>query len=92
MKFNPYLFVNNPIRFLLVFAVILSVLFSCSERGSDLFEFENEEEEEFEEHFLLEMENKMPELLAEFKKGALPEEAVKKMVEMAKGIMGQYRK
>jgi len=47
---------------------------------------------EFEEHFLLEMENKMPELLAEFKKGALPEEAVKKMVEMAKGIMGQYRK
>jgi len=46
MKFSQYLFVNKPIRFLLVFAVILSVLFSCSERGSDLFEFENEEEEE----------------------------------------------
>ncbi len=47
---------------------------------------------EFEEHFLLEMENKMPELLAEFKKGALPDDGVKKMVEMAKGLMGQYRK
>jgi F-type H+-transporting ATPase subunit alpha len=47
---------------------------------------------EFEEHFLLEMENKMPELLAEFKKGNLPDDAVKKMAEMAKGLMGQYRK
>jgi F-type H+-transporting ATPase subunit alpha len=47
---------------------------------------------EFEEHFLLEMENKMPALLAEFKKGALPDDGVKKMVEMAKGLMGQYRK
>ena len=47
---------------------------------------------EFEEHFLLEMENKMPELLAEFKKGNLPDDAVKKMTEMAKGIMSQYRK
>jgi F-type H+/Na+-transporting ATPase subunit alpha len=47
---------------------------------------------EFEEHFLLEMENKMPELLAEFKKGALPEDGVKKMVDLAKGLMGQYRK
>ena len=47
---------------------------------------------EFEEHFMLEMENKMPELLTEFKKGALPDDAVKKMVEMAKGIMSQYRK
>jgi len=53
MKFSQYLFVNKPIRFLLVFAVILSVLFSCSERGSDLFEFENEEEEEFEEGEIL---------------------------------------
>jgi F-type H+-transporting ATPase subunit alpha len=47
---------------------------------------------EFEEHFLLEMENKMPDLLAEFKKGALPDDGVKKMVELAKGLMGQYRK
>jgi F-type H+/Na+-transporting ATPase subunit alpha len=46
---------------------------------------------EFEEHFLLEMENKMPELLAEFKKGALPEDGIKKMVDMAKGLMAQYK-
>lgn len=46
---------------------------------------------EFEEHFLMEMENKMPELLAEFKKGNLPDEGVKKMVDMAKGIMTQYK-
>jgi F-type H+-transporting ATPase subunit alpha len=47
---------------------------------------------EFEEHFLLEMENKMPDLLAEFKKGALPEDGVKKMVDMAKGLIAQYKK
>ena len=46
---------------------------------------------EFEEHFLMEMETKMPELLAEFKKGNLPEESVKKMVDMAKGLMAQYK-
>lgn len=46
---------------------------------------------EFEDHFLLEMENKMPELLGEFKKGNLPEEGLKKMVEMAKGLMAQYK-
>jgi F-type H+-transporting ATPase subunit alpha len=46
---------------------------------------------EFEEHFLLEMENKMPELLADFKKGNLPEEGLKQMVEMVKGLMTQYK-
>jgi F-type H+-transporting ATPase subunit alpha len=46
---------------------------------------------EFEEHFLLEMENKMPDLLGEFKKGNLPEEGLKAMVELAKGLMAQYR-
>lgn len=46
---------------------------------------------EFEDHFLLEMENKMPELLADFKKGNLPEEGLKQMVEMAKGLMPQYK-
>jgi F-type H+-transporting ATPase subunit alpha len=46
---------------------------------------------EFEEHFLLEMENKMPELLADFKKGNLPEEGLKQMVAMAKGLMTQYK-
>jgi F-type H+-transporting ATPase subunit alpha len=37
------------------------------------------------------MENKFPDLLAEFKKGALPEEGLKKMTEMAKGLMSQYK-
>ena len=46
---------------------------------------------QFEEHFMMEMETKMPELLAEFKKGNLPEDGVKKMVEMAKGLMPQYK-
>jgi len=45
----------------------------------------------FEEHFLLEMENKLPDVLAEFKKGNLPEAGVAKMVEMAKGLMSQYK-
>ena len=45
----------------------------------------------FEEHFLLEMENKHADLLAEFKKGNLPEEGLKKMTEMAKGLMAQYK-
>jgi F-type H+-transporting ATPase subunit alpha len=47
---------------------------------------------EFEDHFLMEMENKMPELLGEFKKGNLPEEGIKKMVELAKQLIPQYRK
>jgi len=38
------------------------------------------------------MENKMPELLNEFKKGNLPEDGIKKMVEMAKQLIPQYRK
>jgi F-type H+-transporting ATPase subunit alpha len=46
---------------------------------------------EFEEHFLMEMENKLPDVLAEFKKGNLPEDGVAKMVEMAKGLMHQYK-
>ena len=46
---------------------------------------------EFEEHFLLEMENKYPEILAEFKKGNLPDDGIKKMVEMAKGLMSTYK-
>jgi F-type H+/Na+-transporting ATPase subunit alpha len=46
---------------------------------------------EFEEHFLMEMNNKLPEVLAEFKKGALPEEGLKKMVELANGIIPQYK-
>jgi F-type H+-transporting ATPase subunit alpha len=46
---------------------------------------------EFEEHFLMELENKYPELMAEFKKGNLPEEGVKKMVDLANGIIPQYK-
>jgi F-type H+-transporting ATPase subunit alpha len=45
----------------------------------------------FEEHFLLEMENKLPEVLAEFKKGNLPEDGLKAMVALAQGIMPQYK-
>ena len=47
---------------------------------------------EFEEHFLLEMESKLPEVMAEFKKGNLPEEGIKKMVELANGLIPQYKK
>src|SRR6188768_104039 len=46
---------------------------------------------EFEGHFLLEMETKLPNVLAEFKKGNLPEDGVKKMVDLAKGIIPQYK-
>ncbi len=46
---------------------------------------------EFEDHFLLEMENKHPEVLNEFKKGNLPEDGINKMVILAKGLMGQYK-
>lgn len=45
----------------------------------------------FEEHFLMEMENKLPDVLTEFKKGNLPEEGVKRMVDLAKGLMPQYK-
>lgn len=48
--------------------------------------------QDFEEQFLLEMGNKYPEILAEFKKGNLPEEGVKKMVELAKEISHQFEK
>ena len=46
---------------------------------------------DFEDHFLLEMENKLPDVLAEFKKGNLPDDGVKKMVELANGLIPQYK-
>jgi F-type H+/Na+-transporting ATPase subunit alpha len=46
---------------------------------------------EFEEHFLMEMENKLPDVMAEFKKGNLPEDGLKKMVDLANGIIPQYK-
>jgi F-type H+/Na+-transporting ATPase subunit alpha len=45
----------------------------------------------FEEHFLMEMDNKLPDVLAEFKKGNLPEDGVKKMVDLANGLIPQYK-
>jgi F-type H+-transporting ATPase subunit alpha len=46
---------------------------------------------EFEDHFLLEMENKLPDVLADFKKGNLPDDGVKKMVELANSLIPQYK-
>ena len=46
---------------------------------------------EFEDIFLIEMENKLPEVLAEFKQGNLPEDGIKKMTELAQGLMGRYK-
>ena len=46
---------------------------------------------DFEEHFLMEMENKLPEVMGEFKKGNLSEDGVKKMVELANGLIPQYK-
>jgi F-type H+-transporting ATPase subunit alpha len=46
---------------------------------------------EFEEHFLMEMENKLPDVLLEFKKGNLPEDGLKAMVNLANGLMAQYK-
>lgn len=45
----------------------------------------------FEEHFLMEMETKFPDILTEFKKGNLPEDGVVRMVELARSIIPQYK-
>jgi F-type H+/Na+-transporting ATPase subunit alpha len=45
----------------------------------------------FEEHFLSEMDNRLPDLMAEFKKGNLPEDGVKKMTELAKELAPMYK-
>jgi F-type H+-transporting ATPase subunit alpha len=46
---------------------------------------------EFEEQFLMEMENKFPDVMNEFKKGNLPEEGLKKMTELARTLIPQYK-
>jgi F-type H+-transporting ATPase subunit alpha len=50
---------------------------------------------EFEDHFLLEMENKLPQVMADFKKGIkpndLPDEGLRKMVELANNIIPSYK-
>src|SRR5690606_9150291 len=45
----------------------------------------------FEEQFLLEMSNRLPEVLAEFKNGKLPEDGIKKMTELASEISHQFK-
>jgi F-type H+-transporting ATPase subunit alpha len=45
----------------------------------------------FEDAFIREMELKMPELLAEFKKGNLPEEGLNKMTKMAQDLIPQFK-
>ena len=46
----------------------------------------------FEEAFLMALENQMPDLLKEFKKGNLPEDGIQKMVELAQGMIPQFTK
>ena len=46
---------------------------------------------EFEVHFLQEMDNKLPHVLAEFKKGQLNDGSLAEMVELAKSITPQYK-
>jgi F-type H+-transporting ATPase subunit alpha len=46
---------------------------------------------EFEEHFLLEMENKYPEVLADFKKGNLSEDSLKKVTDLAASLVPQFK-
>ena len=46
---------------------------------------------EFEENFLMEMQNKLPEVLLEFKKGNLPEDGLKSMTSLAQDLMKQYK-
>jgi F-type H+-transporting ATPase subunit alpha len=46
---------------------------------------------DFEDHFLMEMDNKLPEVLAEFKKGNLPDDGIKKMVDLANSLIPQYK-
>ncbi|MCU0336515.1 MAG: F0F1 ATP synthase subunit alpha [Sediminibacterium sp.] len=45
----------------------------------------------FEDHFLTEMQNKLPDVLAEFKKGQLNDDSLAKMTDLAKSIMPQYK-
>jgi F-type H+-transporting ATPase subunit alpha len=46
---------------------------------------------EFEAHFLTEMENKFPDVLAEFKKGQLNDDSIAKMTTLAKSLASQYK-
>ncbi len=46
---------------------------------------------EFEKTFLIEMKSKLPQILSEFKKGNLPEEGIKQMVDLANNLMKAYQ-
>ncbi len=46
----------------------------------------------FEEAFLMALESKMPDVLAEFKKGNLPEDGINKMVELVNSMIPQFSK
>jgi F-type H+-transporting ATPase subunit alpha len=46
---------------------------------------------EFEAHFLTDMENKLPDVLAEFKKGLLNDASIEKMVNLAKSLAPAYK-
>jgi len=46
---------------------------------------------EFEEHFLMEMENRLPDVLAEFKSGNLVDGSIRKMVTLANELIPQYK-
>ncbi len=45
----------------------------------------------FEEHFLMEMDNKLPDVLAEFKKGLLSDESIRRTVQLANELIPQYK-
>ena len=45
----------------------------------------------FEEHFLVEMENKLPDVLTDFKKGNLSDDNLKRMVDLAKNVIPAYK-
>jgi F-type H+/Na+-transporting ATPase subunit alpha len=45
----------------------------------------------FEEHFLMEMDNKLPDVLAEFKVGKLTDESIRKTVQLANELIPQYK-
>jgi F-type H+/Na+-transporting ATPase subunit alpha len=45
----------------------------------------------FEEHFLMEMDHKLPEVLAEFKKGIISDESIRTTVQLANELIPQYK-
>jgi F-type H+-transporting ATPase subunit alpha len=46
---------------------------------------------DFEDQFLVEMETKYPEIMSEYKKGNLPDEGIKKMTELARHMIPQFK-